>query len=163
MHTTNHSLSEIHDESVYNNFLASLFTHFNEGNRCVIGHWIELSAHELHQQIKNKCHSYPNETQQEIRAHFIQLIINKINHNSYGSGMVYELYEERKQDAIRGLLECIPFSEDEVIFIKNECDYMEDMTPYLELCDCGTAINALQVAQSLSMSGNSCCANCLGN
>lgn len=159
---THNSLSSNHGMSFYADCLVTLFPYPKLKESYWIGKWIDISAHELHQYSKKNCPSYPDVTKQEIRANFIELIINKISQNSYGASQVYELYEERKQDTLRDLFECLSFSQDEIVLIKNRCDYSENMTAYKDSCEeCGIDVAALQMAMSLNMSGKTLCTHCL--
>lgn len=162
MYSINKSPSSNHGISRYADCLATFFLHPQLNESYWIGAWIEVNTHELHEYSNKKCHSSPDVTDQEIRTNFIELIINKIGQHSYGSGQVYELYEERKQETLRDLFECLSFSEDEVILIKDRCDYSEDMEFFKDSCDeCGVDVGALQMAMSLNMSGKTRCTNCL--
>jgi hypothetical protein len=161
MPSIQHLLSCNHDIDSYAHCLAMIFTSSPDNNSYWVGGWIKLSAEELQHYVSQRDHLYPKVSFQEIRTHFINLIIHKINHHSYGAGLVYELYEERKQAVLRDLFEIAFLSADEVIHIKTKCEYLDDAEPYRELCDCGADIDALQLAKSLHMEGKALCINCL--
>jgi hypothetical protein len=140
-------------------FLATVFP-CSQDDSYPIGGWIEINAREFQEHLSRKFHQSSVVTDDELRAHLIGVLIQKINNNSYGAGQVYELYEERKQATLRSLLNRLILTTDEVLLIKNQCEYTEDMEPFKDLCDCGAEVNALQFAQSLSMFGKTTCTNC---
>jgi hypothetical protein len=162
MHSINKSSSSNHGLSRYADCLATFFPYSQLNESYWIGAWIEVNIHELHEYSNKKCHSYSEVTNQEIRNNFIELIINKICHHSYGAGQVYELYEERKQATLRDLFVCLSLSENEMALIKDRCDYSEDVECFKDPCDeCGIDVGALQMAMSLNISGKTLCTNCL--
>jgi hypothetical protein len=162
MYSKNKSPSSNHGQSRYAYCLATFFFSPQLNETYEIGGWIEVNAHELHEYSKKNCHSYPDVTDQEIRNNFIELIINKICHHSYGAGQIYELSEERKQETLSSLFESLCFSEDEMVLIKDRCDYSEDMKIYKDSCDeCGVDVGALQMAMSLNMASKTLCTHCL--
>lgn len=162
MYSKNKSPSSNHGASRYAYCLATFFFSPQLNETYGIGDWIDVNAHELHEYSKKKCHSYPDVTDQEIRNNFIELIINKIGLHSYGSSQIYELYEERKQETLRDLFDCLSFSEDEIVLIKDRCDYLENMEIYKDSCEeCGVDVGALQMAMSLNMASKTLCTHCL--
>lgn len=162
MYSTNKSPSNTHGLSRYADCLATFIPYPQLNKNYWIGAWIEINAHELYEYSNNTCHSSSDVSNQEIRTHFIELLINKINHHSYGAGQVYELFEERKQETLRVLFESLCCSENEVILIKDRCDYLENIESFKDSCDeCGVDVGALQMAMSLDRSGKTLCTNCL--
>ncbi len=162
MNSTKKSPSGNHGLSRYADCLATFFPCSELQESYWIGGWIKVTAHELHEYSNKKCLSYSEVTNQEIRNNFIKLLINKICHNSYGAGQVYELYEARKQKTLRDLFKFLRFSKEEVTLISVQCDYLEDMAAFKDPCDeCGIDVGALQMAISLNSAGKTLCANCM--
>lgn len=162
MYSKNKSPSSNHELSRYTYCLASFFFSRQLNETFRVGGWIDVNAHELHEYSKKNCHSYPDVADQEIRNHFIELIIHKINQHSYGASQVYDLYEERKQETLRDLFERLSFSDNERVLINNRCEYSDNTEAYNDSCDeCGVDVGALQMAMSLNMASKTLCTHCL--
>lgn len=162
MYSTIISPSSNHGLSRYADCLATFFSYSELQESYWIGGWIKITAHELHEYSNKKNYSYSEVTNQEIRNDFIALLINKICHNSYGAGQVYELYEVRKQKTLCNLFKCLRFSKEEEALIASQCDYLENMEAFKDPCDaCGIDVGALQMAMSLNIAGKTLCTNCL--
>ena len=71
----------------------------------------------------------------KIKTQWLQYRCKKINENSYGAGLIYELYEVRKQDAINAFLHYYRelFTPQDIEFIKQETEYIENFEPYYEI------------------------------
>ncbi|MBA2710081.1 MAG: hypothetical protein H0U57_05780 [Tatlockia sp.] len=161
MHTQNHSFCN-HDLSFYEECLAILFCNPKASNGYGIGDWIAVNAQELQEKTGNNCPYYRDEAYGVVRTTLIELIIHKINHDSYGAGQVYELFEERKQETLENVFAQVLLVDDEISHIKKQCDYVEGFIRFMDTCqDCGRDISASDYAESVSFLGKECCSNCL--
>lgn len=141
--------------SVYAQFLKDVFAlhQHNENDSFFLSGWIKMNALEL----EEACQKSPEKT---VRDCFIELLVEKINNYSFGAGMHYELYEERKQETLSDIFQALDFTNQELILIKRHCDYTENAGNYLAYCNCGASINALQSAENLNNCGRELCGSC---
>jgi hypothetical protein len=127
MHSIHSNSSGINPAlTCYADVLSTVFSSPIQDNTYWIGRWMKINAEELGEWVVNTYRAYPDVTQEAIRRHCIALIIHKINNESYAAGYLYKLYEERKEETLRHLFDKLILTEDEVLLIKNQCDYSED-------------------------------------
>lgn len=150
-----------HDLSCFSEFLAGMLHSVKIKDSYFITDWINIEAKELCEASKKLYPKNSNWTQQELRNSFINALVDKVNTTCFGAGMMYELHIERKQSTLNEIFEIFVLRDDEVAFIKNKCDYLENFEPGLDFCNCGAEIDAHQYAVSVNFTGKPYCVNYL--
>lgn len=136
----------------------TVFQAIPDGN-FTAGNWTTITAFEMQQAFEKQ--EDKTLSPDGYRQLFIDLLIHKINHNTYGSGGFDVLHEERKQKEIRAVFEALPLRDDEIACIKRRCGYVEDMEPFSEPCECGSVVSGFQAIQSMCIEGRVLCTRCL--
>lgn len=146
-------------KEVKNNSMELLIKAHNEGCK------LEKATEQLQSLVKDQSNCIKRlecQLQQKVSLSmpFMQLkkcwldfAIERINQSTFGCGLVYELYIERKQAAIENLLldnEAM-LSQDEIAYIKSKTDYTENFKPYEEYYEeTGQMLSGLALAHKIA-------------
>jgi hypothetical protein len=94
---------------------------------------------------------------------FINFIAQTINSSDHGAGLCYELYETRRQEAIKRVLGSLSqqMNDLELAHVKRSTGYEENFKDEAGKCrQCGDSITGLEYAHSFQHVGKELCQSC---